>query len=162
MLNKKMADALNNQLNLELSSAYIYLSMAGHFAGTNLPGLAAWMKAQAGEEVKHAMKFFNFITDRGGRVVLASVEGPETSWASPQAAFAQAYKHEQKVTASINKLVDLARAEGDHAAEVFLAWFVTEQVEEEASASAIVEKFKLAGDNPGALLMLDHELGKRE
>jgi ferritin len=162
MLTKKMNEALNHQLNMEASSAYIYLSMAGYFAAANLTGLAAWMKTQAGEEVKHAMKFFEFINDRGGRVALTSVEGPQTEWESPLAAFDAAYKHEQKVTAAINKLVDLARSENDHASEVFLAWFVNEQVEEEASTLAVVEKFKLAGDSAGTLLMLDHQLGKRE
>ncbi|GAB4427982.1 MAG: ferritin [Anaerolineae bacterium] len=162
MLSEKMQAAMNKQINAELHSAYIYLSMAAYFEDQNLPGFAHWMRLQAKEEVGHAMKFFDFIVERRGRVLLEPVAAVPTDWPSPLAVFENALAHEQKVTGLINDLVNLAIAEKDHASNSFLQWFVDEQVEEEASADAIVQKLKMAGDTPVALLILDQELGERE
>lgn len=161
MLNKKIEAALNKQLNAELYSAYLYLSMSACFQSTNLPGFANWMRIQAQEELVHAMKFYDFINERGGRVQLKPVEGPPMDWSSPIDVFENTYKHEQKVTGLINDLVNLAVKEGDHATNIFLQWFVTEQVEEEASADEVVQKLKLMGDASGGLFMLDREMGQR-
>jgi ferritin len=161
MLSKKMEDALNGQLNAEMFSAYLYLSMAACFESINMQGMAKWMTVQAKEEHGHAMKFYDFIVDRAGRVKLAAIAAPETEWASPLAAFEAAYGHEQKVTGLIGELVKLAKAEGDVATSIFLQWFVTEQVEEEKSTSEIVQKLKMVKDMAPALLMLDGILGQR-
>ncbi|KPK80908.1 MAG: ferritin [Phycisphaerae bacterium SM23_33] len=162
MLSKKMQDALNGQLNAEMYSAYLYLSMSAYLESINLPGFAAWMRVQASEEMKHAMKFYGHVNDRRGRVTLAAIQAPPAEWSSPLNVFEEVYKHEQKVTGLIHGLVKLAEAEGDRAAGAFLQWFVTEQVEEEASADVLVQKLKLVGDQAGPLFMLDHELGQRE
>ncbi|HOW27166.1 MAG TPA: ferritin [Elusimicrobiota bacterium] len=161
MLNKRIQDELNKQINEELASAYIYLSMAAYFESKNLKGMANWMRVQTKEERDHAMKFFEFIHERGGRVQLADISAPKTDWKSPLAAFEDAHKHEIHITGRINGLLELARKEKDSAAEIFLHWFVTEQVEEEANATEIVEKLKMIGDSSGGLLYLDKELGKR-
>ncbi|NDY41949.1 ferritin [Dissulfurirhabdus thermomarina] len=161
MLSEKMEAALNRQVNAELYSAYLYLSMVAYFESVDLPGCAAWMRAQTQEEVAHAMKIYDFINERGGRVRLSAIDAPPTEWDSPLAAFEDAYAHEQKVTGLINDLMNLAVAERDHATQIFLQWFVSEQVEEEASASAVVKKLRLAGDAAGGLLMIDNELGQR-
>ncbi len=161
MLKKKIQKAFNDQINAELYSSYLYLSMAAYFEGINLSGAAGWFKVQAQEEAGHAMKFFNFIFERGGEVTLGAIEGPKTKWASPLAAFKDAYAHECKVTALINKLVDLADQEKDHASHAFLQWFVSEQVEEEATVDGIVKKLELMADAPGALFMLDRALAQR-
>ena len=162
MLSKKVEEALNSQINAELYSAYVYLSMSAYFEDQDLAGMAAWMRAQAQEEAAHAMKIFGYIYDRGGRVNLAAIDGPQTEWDSPLGAFEAAYKHEQHVTSLIHKLVDLAIGENDHATKNMLDWFVDEQVEEEASASAIVQRLKMIGDHTPGLLMLDRELGQRK
>jgi len=161
VISEKIQTALNKQTNAELYSAYLYLSMAAWFESVNLRGAASWMRAQAKEELAHAMKFFAYVNERGGRVLLAPVDGPPTEWKTPLAAFEAAYAHERKVTGMINDLVDLAAGEGDHAAGSFLQWFVNEQVEEEASADEVVQKLKLAGDSPNGLLMIDRELAQR-
>ncbi len=161
-MTERMEEALNRQLNAELYSAYMYLSMTAWFEAMNLDGFASWMKAQALEEVEHAMKFYNFINERGGRVRLMPIEGPPTDWDSPVDVFEAAYKHEQYVTSLINDLVNLALGEKDHATQIFLQWFVTEQVEEEASFSAILEKLRMVGESPGPLFMMDRELGQRQ
>jgi ferritin len=160
MMNQRLQEAMNQQINAETYSAYLYLSMAAYFEDINLLGFANWMKCQAQEEMTHAMKFFNFINERGGRVKLTPIEGPPTEWDSPLNAFEEAYNHETKVTAMINDLVNLAIEEKDHASNNFLQWFVAEQVEEEASADEVVNKIKLAGEG-GGLFMLDRELGGR-
>ncbi len=162
MIGKKMLDALNEQINAELYSAYLYQAMAAQFEADNLRGFAHWMEVQAKEEQNHARKLYEFLVDRGGRVVLKAIGAPPAEWKSALAVFEDSYAHEQKVTGLINRLVDLARAENDHAAEVFLAWFVTEQVEEEANASQIVEKLKMIKEQPQGLLMLDAQLAARE
>ncbi len=161
MVNKKIEGALNQQLNAELYSSYLYLSMSAYFKSLNLPGFANWMRVQTQEELVHAMKFYDFINERGGRVMLQEVKAPPTEWSSPHDVFENAYKHEQKVTGLINDLVNLAVGERDHATNIFLQWFVTEQVEEEASADEVVQKLKLVGDDSGGLFMLDGEMGQR-
>jgi ferritin len=161
MLNPKIQDALNSQINAELYSSYLYLSMSAYFDSQNLAGMANWMRIQAQEELTHAMKFFDFVNERDGRVLLTQVESPKTEWTSPLDVFEDALAHERKVTGLINNLVDLSLGEKDHASNTFLQWFVTEQVEEEAAARTIVDKLKLIGDNPMPLYMLDGELGQR-
>jgi ferritin len=161
MLNPKIQDAFNKQINAELFSSYLYLSMSAYFETENFRGMAHWMRVQAQEEQKHAMKFYSFIHQRNGRVTLVQVEGPKTQWNSPLDAFEDAYKHELKISGLINELVNLAVAEKDHAAQSFLQWFVNEQVEEEATALAIREELKLVGDHGVAMLMMDRQLGQR-
>lgn len=161
MISNKIQEAFNEQINAELYSSYLYLSMSAYFESISLPGFAHWMRCQAQEEVVHAMKFYTFISERGGSVQLKAIDGPPTEWESPQAVFEAAYAHEVKVTGLINALVDLAIQERDHASNNFLQWFVAEQVEEEASADEVLQKIKLAGDHGGGLFMLDRELGQR-
>ena len=161
MLGTKMEAALNDQINAELFSSYLYLSMVADFESKNMRGAANWMRIQAGEELMHATKFFDFINERSGRVVLGQIEKPKTEWDSPLAAFEDALEHEKMISGRINDLVDLALAEKDHATNTFLQWFVTEQVEEEANAQAIVDKLKMVGDHGVAIFMVDGELGKR-
>ena len=160
MLSQEMQDALNHQQNAELYSAYLYLSMSAYFESVNLPGAAHWMRCQAQEELLHASKFFAYISDGTGRVMMAPIDGPPTEWDSALAVYQNAYAHEVKVSRLIDKLVDLAAQEGDHATEEFLQWFVAEQVEEEESADEAVQKLKLAGDS-GALLKVDQLFGER-
>lgn len=161
MINPKIEEAFNKQLNAELYASYLYLSMAANFEALNWPGMATWMKAQAQEEYGHAMKFYGAIHERSGRVKLMPIDAPKLEWPAPLAAFEDAYKHECKVTGMINDLMNLALGEKDHAAVVFLQWFVEEQVEEEASVLAIVEQLKRIGDVTGPLFMMDHNLGQR-
>ncbi len=161
MISKKMEKALNAQVNAELYSAYLYLSMESYFQSLNLNGFASWMRVQTQEEVSHAIKIYDFINERGGRALLKGIEGPPTEWKSPLAVFEASYAHEQKVTGLINDLVDLAIKEKDHATNSFLQWFVNEQVEEEASADAIVQQLKMMEKAPGGMFMLDRELGQR-
>jgi ferritin len=162
MMSNKVEEALNEQINEELYSSYLYLSMAAYFESENLSGCAAWMGAQAQEENTHAMKIFAFIHERRGRVTLQAIQEPTSKWKTPLAAFEAAFKHEQHITGRIDKLVDLAAAEKDHATVGFLQWFVKEQVEEEASVDSIVQKLKMAANAPGAMLMMDHALGERK
>ncbi len=161
MLSEKMQDAINEQINAELYSAYLYLAMNAYFESANLPGFANWMRVQTQEELTHAMKLYDYVNERGGRVTLKAIAQPPVEWDSPLAAFEAAYKHEQKVTGLINELVNLAIAQKDHAANTFLQWFVNEQVEEEKSADEIVQKLRLTGEAPAALFMLDQQLGQR-
>jgi ferritin len=161
-INKKIADAFNGQMKEEYYSSYLYLSMAAYFDNQNLAGFAGWMNVQSAEELKHAMKFYKHIVERNGRVMLAQIDKPKTEWSSPTEAFEDAYKHEQKITSLINDLVKLARDDKDYAAEVFLHWFVTEQIEEEEQTRTILDTLKYIGDSKQALIMLDKELGKRE
>ena len=161
MISEKIQNAFNKQINAETFSAYLYLSMAAYFDEMNLGGFSAWMKCQAQEEMVHAMKFYDFIVERGGRVKLATIDAPEICWPSPLAAFEAAYAHEQLVSSLINSLVDLVIEERDHASKPFLDWFVTEQVEEEATADGVVQQLKLIEGAPQALFMLDRELGQR-
>lgn len=161
MLNDKIRDALAGQLNAEMYSSYLYLSMSSYFSSLDLAGFANWMRVQAREELMHAMKFYDYINERGARVLLKEIEGPPTGWTSPQDAFEHTLRHEQKVTGLINGLVDLALEERDHATNNFLQWFVAEQVEEEASAGEVLQKVKRVGEDQGGLFMLDNELAQR-
>lgn len=162
MLTEKLQVALNGQLNRELYSAYLYLSMNAYFKSVNLDGFANWMQVQAQEELTHAMKFYGFINQRGGRVTLGAVEAPKVSWANPLAVFEDTLAHENGVTDSINRLMDLALAEKDHATTIFLQWFVTEQVEEEENVGAVLEQLKRLDGNQNGLFMLDRDLGARQ
>lgn len=162
MLSKNVLTAMNEQVNHELFSAYLYLSMAAHFEAINLGGFASWMRVQAGEEQEHALKFFDYILDRGGKVALQAIDQPTVEFGSPVAVFEEVLAHEQKVTALIHKLYELAVKENDYASQLFLGWFVTEQVEEEKNASSIVDTLKMVGDRGIALHRLDHELGERK
>ncbi len=161
MISKKMEEALNGQVNAELYSAYLYLSMESYFKSLNLNGSANWMRVQTQEEITHAMKIYEFINERGGRIILKAIEGPPTEWDTPLAVFEAVYVHEQKVTGLINDLVDLAIKVKDHATNTFLQWFVNEQVEEESSADEVVQQLKMMENAPGGMFMLDRELGQR-
>ena len=161
MLSKKLQDALNRQINEEYYSSYIYLAMAAYLEDVNLDGCAHWMRMQAQEEHQHAMKIFDYLIDRGGRVLLTEVKAPPHVWESPLAAFEASLEHEQYMTANINSLADLCIAEKDHATNNLMQWYVSEQVEEEAQVEDIVKKLKMMGaDGPGLFLM-DRELKAR-
>ena len=157
----RIQEELNKRTNWEFYSAYLYLSMAAHFESLNLKGFANWMRVQTQEELVHAMKVYDYIIERGGMVNLSAVKEPPSEWTSPLQALENAYQHEQMVTGQINDLTDLAISERDHATNSFLQWFVTEQVEEEASINEVVQKLKLTGDTSGGLFMLDRELSQR-
>lgn len=156
-----MQAALNAQIKAELDSAYLYLSMAAHFEAVNLGGFAKWMRLQAKEEQGHAMRIFDFVIERGGRVVLEAVDKPQTDFGRPVEVFQQVLEHERKVTGLIHDLYAMAQSEKDYASQVMLHWFIEEQVEEESTAEGIVERLRLAGDAGAALLLLDRELGAR-
>jgi len=161
MLSKTMQDAINEQIKDELYSAYLYLSMAAYFEAESLPGFATWMRAQSQEELEHALKLFDFINERGGRVELQAIDQPSVAFESPLAVFEATYEHEQKVTALIHGLYEVALQENDYAAQVMLHWFIDEQVEEEDSVSQIVDTLQRIGDTDRGLIMLDRELGRR-
>jgi ferritin len=161
MLNKKVGSALNKQLNKELYSAYLYLSMSSYAGFIGLKGSANWFMVQYQEEMVHAMRFFNFINSRGDHAELAAIAAPPTEFKSLLDMMEKTLAHEQSITASINELTDLAMAEKDHATRIFLQWYVTEQIEEEENDRDIIGKLKLIGDNGQGLLMLDTELGAR-
>ena len=161
MIGKKIEQAFNDQIREELESAYIYLAMAAYFESEGLEGMAKWMKAQTIEEILHAMKFVDHINERGGRVTLQALKQPPAEYASALDAFKAAYQHEQHITGTIHRLVDLAAAEKDHPAAAMLQWFVTEQVEEEDSTSKVAEMLARVGDSGNGLFMLDRELGRR-
>jgi ferritin len=160
-INKKVEDAINKQINAELYSAYLYLGMSARCTELNLKGMANWLYVQAQEEMTHAMKFYRFVLERGGHTVFPAIEGVRDNWKAPLEMFSAAYEHEQKVTAMINNIVDIAIAERDHATASMLNWFVDEQVEEEANSSEITEKLKLIGESKDGLFMLDKELATR-
>ncbi len=162
MLSNSMLTQMNEQVKHELFSAYLYLSMAAHFEAANLGGFASWMRLQAIEEQEHAMKFFDFILDRGGKVALQAIDQPQVDFGSPLAVFEKVLAHEQHVTSLIHKLYAQAIKDEDYASQVFLNWFVTEQVEEEKTAATILETLKLIGDKSNAIFQMDHQLGKRE
>jgi len=161
VIKEKVQDAINRQINREIYSAYLYLSMQSYFESVNLKGFANWMKVQVQEELTHAMKLYDYLFQRGGRVILQPIEAPPGDWSSPLGVFEETYEHEQVVTSSINDLVELAHSEKDHASYNMLQWFVSEQVEEEDNASNLIEKIKLMEDAPGGLFMLDKELATR-
>jgi ferritin len=162
MISKKMEEAINNQINAELFSSYLYYAMAQYFESVSLSGFSTWMKLQAQEEMMHAVKFADYVNERDGRVLLQAIEAPQIEWDSPLAAFEAVYAHEQKVTALINDLVTVAMEEKDHAANAFLQWFVNEQVEEEATARGIIDDLKLVADNKSGLFMINRELAQRQ
>ena len=161
MLTDKMEKAINGQINAELYSAYLYLAMAAWFQERDLPGFANWMRIQVQEEQFHAMKMFDHVLERGGRTDLGAIEAPPGDWKAPLDVFKATLEHEQKVTGLINDLVYLARDERDNATEIFLQWFVKEQVEEEDTASGILGQLKLVEGSPQALFLMDRELGLR-
>ena len=162
MIGKPMQDAMNEQINKELFSSFLYLSMAAYFEEKNLSGFAHWMRMQADEEREHAMKFYDFILERGGRVLLKAIDAPKTEWSSSLEVAEEVAAHEAKVTASIYALYELALQEKDYPAQVMLQWFISEQVEEEKNAGEIVADLKLIEDRGTAVLMLDKQLGKRQ
>ena len=162
MMSKTMQDALNEQMKQEFYSSYLYLSMSAFCDRANLPGLARWMRAQAQEETEHAMRIFDHILDRGGKVELQELGRPPADFTSPREVFDQAHKHEQQVTASINQVYGLAVDERDFASRVFLDWFVQEQVEEEKTSGLLAEQLRMVGEDRPGLLMLDRELGQRK
>jgi ferritin len=161
LLGRAVEDAMNEQIRNELFSAYQYLSMAAYCESENLPGFARWMRAQAREETMHAMKFYDFVLERNGRVALQGIDGPLVEFGSPLEVFEKALEHERKVTAMINDLYGLSARENDYASQTFLQWFVTEQVEEEKNARDVVETLRMIGDGSEALFLLDRELGQR-
>lgn len=161
MINKKVEAAINKQINAEIYSAYLYLSMNAYFSSVNLMGFANWMRIQALEELSHADKFYGFIVSRGGRVKLEAIAGPPAQWKSTLSVFDEVLKHEQKVTGLINDLVDLSLKEKDHATNSMLNWFVDEQVEEESNAENIIHQLKLMGESGHGIYMLDRELAQR-
>lgn len=161
MIGKAMQEAMNEQINKELFSSYLYLSMAAYFEARNLAGFANWMRIQSDEEREHAMKFYEHILDRGGKVYLKALDAPKTEWSSSLEAAEEVAAHEAKVTASINSLYELAQKEKDYPAQVMLQWFITEQVEEEKNADELVSNLKLIEERGTAVLMLDHRLAKR-
>ena len=160
-MDKTIQAALNEQINAELHSAYIYLAMSAHFAEQNFDGFAHWMKHQADEEMEHAMKLFDYVLERGGHVELTAIAGPSKKLDTPLQVFELALGHERKISGMIRDLFELARKKGDYATELHLGWFITEQVEEEDNAGKAVEKLRMAGDSTAALLMLDRQFGKR-
>lgn len=162
MIPKAMQDAMNEQVNKELFSSYLYLSMAAYFEAKNLPGFANWMRIQSDEEREHAMKFYDFILERGGEVTLKAIDAPKASWKSALEAAQEVADHEAKVTASIYALYELAVKEKDYPAQVMLQWFISEQVEEEKNASEVLANLKLIEERGTAVLMLDHRLSKRK
>ena len=161
MISKKIEAAFNEQINAETFSAYLYWSMSATLEGMNLPGFASWMRVQAQEEMTHAAKFYHHIIERDGTVKLTAIDGPQLEWDSVKAVFEGSLEHEQKVTGLINDLMDLSIAEKDHAANMFVQWFVTEQVEEEATAMEVLGKLEIAGSSAGGLYMLDKEMAGR-
>lgn len=162
MLSQTLQDAINEQINYELYSAYIYLAMAAYCDSITRPGFAHWMRVQAQEEVEHAMKFYTYVYDRGGNVALQAIGQPPADFRSELDVFEKTLAHERKVTARINDLYALAARENDYASQSFLQWFLDEQVQEERDASQIVEMLKMIGDSKNGLFMLDHELGERK
>jgi ferritin len=162
MLSKKLEEAINEQINKELYSGYLYLSMSAYCEAENLPGAANWMRIQAQEELGHAMRLFDHVNARGGRVLLKAIEMPPPVWKSPLEMFEEVLAHERKVTGLINRLYEVALSENDYATQMELQWFITEQVEEEESAGQVVEQLRRVGDQPMGLLMLDGQLGQRQ
>ncbi len=161
-MNKKLYEGCNTQINNEWYSSYLYLAMAAYFDSVNLEGFAHWMKVQAKEEYAHGVKFYDFLIDRGEKVVLKSIAQPPANFSSAQDVFEKTLEHEKKVTALINELYALGEETKDHAAKVFLHWFINEQVEEEKNASKILETLKSISKESSLIIMLDRELAKRE
>lgn len=161
MINEKIEAAINEQLNAEIFSANLYYSMAAYFESLSLKGFSKWLRIQALEELTHTQRFFDYVHDRGGRIVMKAVDAPPTEWVSPLKAFEHVAEHEAHVTDLINKLMDLALGVSDHATANFLQWFIAEQVEEEATAGEVVQQLKLVDKTEGGLFLLDQEMAKR-
>jgi len=161
MISKAMQDGINEQINKELYSSYLYLSMAAYFENKNLPGFAHWMRVQEGEEREHAMKFYDFLLERGGTISLKAIDAPPAAWKSDLELFKEVATHEAKVTGLINALYELALKEKDYPSQVLLQWYITEQVEEEKNAAEIVASLEMIDRHETAVLQLDHRLGKR-
>ena len=161
MIPKRVNEAMNDQIRNELESFYIYLAMASYFHSISLDGMAHWMRVQAHEETVHAMKFMDHVIDRGGDVTLMDLKQLKTRWSSPREAWQQAYEHEQFITSKINELTALAREERDYLSEPLLAWFLAEQIEEEATSGKIAEQVNMVGETNAGLILLDRELGQR-
>ncbi len=160
-MNASVQDAFNEQVRNELSSGYLYLSMSAHFDRENLPGFARWMRLQAQEELAHAMRLFDYVLRRGGRVELQGIEPPPTDFGPPLSLFERVLEHERAVTGMIHRLFELSGKEGDWAAQQELQWFIAEQVEEEDTAATARDQVRMAGDDQAALLMLDQQFGSR-
>lgn len=160
-LRSSVQDALNDQMRQEFTAFYLYLSMSAYCDAANFPGFAKWLRSQSMEEQGHALRIFDYITDRGGQVALQSLPQPAATWKGLLELFEQVRDHEQKVTASINRVYEVAEREKDYASLTFLEWFLTEQIEEEKTSAQMVDMLRMAGDHPGALLMLDREAGGR-
>ena len=161
MIKSQVEQALNDQLNKEAYSAYLYFSMSAWLGSRSLSGFSHWMYNQGLEELTHVQRFFDYIQQRGGTVQLARIDGPPVAWDSPVILFEETLAHEEMVTESVNHLVRVAREAMDHATEIFLQWFVTEQVEEEESVGLVLSRLKMAEGNPSAIMMLDAEMGRR-
>ncbi len=162
MIGKRMEEALNAQINEELFSAYLYLSMAAYFHAKGLDGMARWMRLQAREEAGHALRLFDHLVERGGQISLTAIREPQRGWSSPLDAFRAAYEHERHITAKIDELVELAQAEKDHASFAVLQWFVAEQVEEEEQTKKVVDLLERVGDSGRGIVLADQRLGSRE
>lgn len=161
MISEKMENAINEQINWELYSSYLYFSMAAYFESINLKGFSSWMRTQAMEELSHVKKFYDYMTSRGGRIIFSEIKSPPAEWGSPLTVLEETLKHEQHVTARINDLMNLSQELKDHASNGFLQWFVDEQVEEEESVDAVIQSLKLNANNPGGLFIIDKELAQR-
>ena len=161
MYSKRVMELMNDQIKHELYSAYLYLSMSAYFEGESLPGFAHWMRLQAAEEQEHAMKFYDFIYERGGRVVLQAIDQPPAEFESLREVFKQTLEHEKKVTGLIEAIYAAAVEDKDYASQTFLNWFIDEQVEEEKNATDLLETLRMVGDKGSALIMFDRELGRR-
>ena len=161
MLDERMQNAINEQINWEIYSSYLYFSMSAYFESISLKGFANWMRVQAMEELTHVKRFYNYLIERGGRVLFSEIKSPPNEWESPLHAFQQVLEHEKEVTSRINALMDLAIELRDHATTSFLKWFIDEQVEEEASVDEIIQSLKLNENNPGGLFLIDKDLSQR-
>ena len=161
-ISEKMHEELNNQFMEEMKSMYLYLAMAAYFEDINYPGFAHWMRLQADEEFEHAMKFFDYINSRGGRVTLKTMPEPQQKWESILEAFKAAYEHEKYISDRINKLVELALEDKDYTTKDFLGWFLDEQVEEEQTVEQIVNDIEKIGESKEALFYLERELAQRQ
>jgi len=161
MLSKKMENALNEQINKEMYSAYLYMSMSAHSTNVGLSGFANWFMVQYKEEMEHAMKIYDYVNSQGGKVTLKAIDKPISNFKDAMDMFQKTLKHEQFITKSINELVDLSIKEKDHATHIFLQWFVTEQIEEEGNDNDIISKLKLAGEKGNGLFIIDKEIGAR-
>lgn len=161
MINEKVTKVLTEQVNKELYSAYLYLSMSAYFSDLGLLGFANWMRIQAQEEQAHAMLIYDFIIDRGEKVILSAIDAPQNTWANPLDVMEEVLKHEVYVTSLINNIVTVAEEVKDRATMSYMNWFVDEQVEEEANAQDIISKLKLIGEDKSALYLLDKDLSAR-